>query len=315
MMFLSFKIGFRKFNFETQEIVDATADTFASETLNVSKGKWSGWHDKNDFNELKNKLLTMREHLDKYYPMGGVEMKDKAEKPSKIFISHASKDKEYVAKIIELLDDMGLTSNEVFCSSFPGYDIPVGEDIFDYLREQFDEYRLYILFVHSKNYYKSPVCLNEMGAAWVLKNACTSLLLPGFGFSDMTGAVDSKSIAIKLDNDETEVKDKLNQLYEKMVSEFGLSKKADIIWEQKRNRFIKEINDLYVPEDEENEQQEDDIELLENGALVKKSEVNQGKKLYYCSACYQNYNKLFPIVKGTMPRNKFCTNCKMAYGL
>lgn len=176
-------------------------------------------------------------------------MKDKVEKPSKIFISHASKDKEYVAKIIELLDDMGLTSNEVFCSSFPGYDIPVGEDIFDYLREQFDEYRLYILFVHSKNYYKSPVCLNEMGAAWVLKNACTSLLLPRFGFSDMTGVVDSKSIAIKLDNDETEVKDKLNQLYEKLVSEFGLSKKADIIWEQKRNRFIKEINDLYVPED------------------------------------------------------------------
>ncbi len=58
--------------------------------------------------------------------------------------------------------------------------------------------------------------------------------MPGFGFNEMRGVVNSSNIAIKLDNDETEVKDKLNQLYDMVVGEFGLIKKADINWEQKK---------------------------------------------------------------------------------
>ena len=55
--------------------------------------------------------------------------------------------------------------------------------------------------------------LNEMGAAWALKANCTSLLLPGFKFEEMKGVVNNYTIAIKLDSDEYEVKDKLDQLY------------------------------------------------------------------------------------------------------
>ncbi len=54
----------------------------------------------------------------------------------------------------------------------------------------------------------------------------------------MRGVVNSSNIAIKLDNDETEVKDKLNQLYDMVVGEFGLIKKADINWEQKKKFFF-----------------------------------------------------------------------------
>ena len=72
----------------------------------------------------------------------------------------------------------------------------------------------------------------------------TSILLPGFGFSQMTGVVNNQSIAIKLDGELFELQDKLNQLYDKVVSEFDLIKKADIIWQQKRDSFLKEVQQI-----------------------------------------------------------------------
>ncbi len=299
--------------FELQEIVDNISDKFAEETLEVSKNKYNGWNDKKDFAELKGKLLAMKLHIDKYYPEGGNSVKDQVAKQSKIFISHATNDKEYVTKLVELLDDMGLDQTQVFCSSLPGYDIPVGKDIFDYLREQFQDFELHVLLIHSKNYYKSAASLNEMGAAWVLRKNCTSFLLPGFNFEDMTGAINGKSIAIKLDNDETEVKDKLNQLYDTVIDEFGLTEKAAVVWEQKRDRFIKEIKEISAPDKDPQSEQSDDLELLDNGLLIKKSERAAGKNLYYCQACYQNTGKLFTVVQGALARDKFCSNCRMPY--
>ena len=167
-----------------------------------------------------------------------------ADKKPKIFISHSSKDVGYVAKVVNLLDGMGLNQTQVFCSSLPGYGIPIDTNIFDYLRDQFLEYNLHVIFIHSDNYYQSPVSLNEMGAAWALKSAVTSVLLPGFGFEKMTGVVNNQAIAIKLDGAELELKDKLNQLYDKIVEEFGVTKKADIIWEQKRDAFIAEVRQV-----------------------------------------------------------------------
>ena len=35
----------------------------------------------------------------------------------KIFISHATKDKDYVAALVNLLEDIGLRESQVFCSS------------------------------------------------------------------------------------------------------------------------------------------------------------------------------------------------------
>ena len=245
-----FQLWIQMIQFELQEIVDKTSDKFAEETLAVARNKYYGWNDKTDFAELKGKLLAMKSHIDKYYPESGENVKIYGTKPPKIFISHATTDKEYVAKLVELLDGMGLNQTQVFCSSLPGYDIPVGKDIFDYLLEQFQNYELHVLLIHSKNYYKSAASLNEMGAAWVLRNNCTSFLLPGFNFEDMTGAINENLIAIKLDNDEVEVKDKLNQMYDIIINEFGLTKMSDIVWETKRNRFIKEVKEIVVSDEE-----------------------------------------------------------------
>ncbi len=309
-----FQQWIQRVQMELQDIVDRTGDNFVAGALEEAQKTYDGWNDKKYFLVLKGKLLAMRDNLDKYYADDGRHAMQERKSP-KIFISHSSRDKEYVSKLVELLDGMGLDQTRIFCSSLPGYDIPIDTNIFEHLRNQFLSYDLHVFFIHSKNYYQSAVSLNEMGAAWALKTEYSSLLLPGFGFGEMTGVVNSQTIAIKLDNDEVEVKDKLNQLYARLIEEFGLTRKADIIWEQKRDRFIKEVKEIVIPTVDNPEAQDNDIEMLESGLLIRKSEAAAGKTLHYCPACYQKDGKLFPIVKGSMARDRFCSNCKMHYNL
>lgn len=169
----------------------------------------------------------------------------KKEKLPLIFISHSSKNKEQVKMLAELLCSINLIpQKDIFCSSLPGYDIPLESEnrIFDFLRDKFLECDIHVFFVHSSEYYASPVSLNEMGAAWVLKSRATSFLLPGFEFGDMKGVVSSDKIAIKLDNDRNEVKDKLNQLRKLLEKEFRLDPIPDVVWEDARDKFIDRIN-------------------------------------------------------------------------
>lgn len=241
-----FQLWIQELKLELQAIYSKTQDGFIKETLDDLSARFDGYTDKRKFDKIKGDLLAIQRNIDTYYPQESVVPLEEAimSKNPKIFISHASSDKSYVQEIVSLLDDMGLTDEHIFCSSIPGYDIPVGKTIFQYLLEQFYDYDLHVIFVHSKNYYMSPVCLNEMGAAWALKSKYTSILLPSFGFSEMKGVVNSSDIAIKLDNEDDEVKDKLNELYDQLIEEFELKKKRAIIWEKKRDTFIEKIKTI-----------------------------------------------------------------------
>ena len=248
-----FQTWIQAIQFELQGIIDATSKQFAIDTLEAAKAGYNGWNDEKCFRELKSKLLVMKDNIDEYYSTGDDDMQENVNKPPKIFISHSSGDKKYVSELIQLLEDMGLNQTQVFCSSVAGYDMQISVDIYEFLRDQFKEYNLHVFFIHSKNYYESAISLNEMGAAWVLRNNYTSFLLPGFGFEEMKGVVNDSSIAIKLDTDVIDVRHKLNQLYDKLVSEFVLTRIADARWEQKRDRFITAITELNEEEAKEND--------------------------------------------------------------
>ena len=246
-----FQNWLQEIKLELQGIYDRTHDIFVWETINLCGKRMDGVTEKKYFIELAGKLQAIRKNIDKYYPeekvvselpqsQGGVFCMKK--KPL-IFISHSSKNKDQVAKIADLLRSINLSPRrDIFCSALPGYGIPNGANIFDFLRERFLNYDLHIIFVHSPEYYESAVSLNEMGAAWVLRTNATSLLLPGFDFSGMKGVIGSDCIAIKLDGDRSEVKDRLNQLRRELESEFDISDNEDIIWEEARDKFIREIN-------------------------------------------------------------------------
>ena len=133
----------------------------------------------------------------------------------------------------------------------------------------------------------------EVVAAWALMTNYTSILLPGFSFNDMKGVVNSTEIAIKLDMDASEVRDKLNQLKNNLSEEFRLEGIAGVVWEEERDIFITSVIQISQEEcnnkchiDVKNENIMEDIELTDRGYYIKKSEQKAGKDIRYCVAVY-----------------------------
>lgn len=165
-------------------------------------------------------------------------------KEPKIFISHSTKDENYVNEIVGLLEDIGVSEEGIFCSSVAGYGIPGGQNIYDYLRGQFETFNLHVLFVLSENYYNSCACLNEMGAAWVKRNKHTTILLPGFSFDEIKGVLDKEAIVTKLDDREDTLNIRLSELRDEVITEFNLSEISEHKWERIRNNFIKSVRSI-----------------------------------------------------------------------
>ncbi|WP_288209287.1 toll/interleukin-1 receptor domain-containing protein [uncultured Catenibacterium sp.] len=240
---------------ELEEIHDRTKDKFICSTLTLLKQGFNGWNDEKSYNELSGSLLAIRKNIDKYYPVkvnrtqndNDKEEQKMPQKSPKVFISHSSKDIDYVSSIVDILEDIGLTEDELFCSSVPGYGIPLDEDIYEFLKQQFQDHNLHVILVLSNNYYQSVACMNEMGAAWVLQNKYTTILLPGFEFNEIKGAINPRKIGLKLDGNLTEVKEKLGQLKDTLVQEFGLTPIPDIRWERKRDTFISTLSKYREP--------------------------------------------------------------------
>lgn len=255
-----------------QGIYDATNDKFILDTINVCNRRMSGTNDRKVFNEIVGKLRGIGKNIDKYYLDDSIEWEEqKMSKTPKIFISHSSKDKQHVELIVQLLKEMGLKQNIVFCSSVPGYDIGLSQDIFQTLLNMFNEHELYMIFVHSNNYYASVVSLNEMGAAWALKTKFCSFLLPKFDFADMKGVVNSSKISIKMDAGRREVQNRLNQLYDDISDFFGIERNTSIVWENARDEFIDKMNAIQVVN--ENKLSDTAIEIMEEAEKEKSGSV------------------------------------------
>lgn len=233
---------------ELQEIHDRTHDKYIWETLVTIKQGFNGWHDEASFTKLSGMLHAIQGNIRKYYPAEKLEIMEEHIMPvksPKIFISHSSKDKEIVSAFVDLLFDMGLTGH-IFCTSVPGCGVLIDNDIYESLKYEFKNYQVHVIFMLSSNYYSSPACLNEMGAAWILQTSYTSILLPGFEFEEIDGAVNPRQMAIKLDESEEQLKEKLGQMKQNFLEKFALPKIPDMRWETKRNEFIAKVQKLAI---------------------------------------------------------------------
>lgn len=183
----------------------------------------------------------LQKELDKVEPITKAETRIKA---PKIFISHNSKDKDYVELFVDLLEDIGFTEDQIFCSSVDGYGVPLDENIFDYLKRQFESFDLHVIYILSRNYYQSVASLNEMGAAWIMKTRYTNILLPGFDYSSIVGVIDRDKNSPKLDANNS--KELLTELKDSLNVEFNLHPISSVRWEKKRNEFLDSIMNLYT---------------------------------------------------------------------
>lgn len=137
----------------------------------------------------------------------------------KIFISHSSKDREYGDVLVKLLLGIGVKGSQIIFTSDPDYGIPTGENIFEYLKNQIhnDAHMLYLL---SDHYYDSVVCMNEMGAAWIMQNTYHMLMLPGFHANAakfQNGVADPRIVAADVDDER-----RIRQFVGALTAQFSL---------------------------------------------------------------------------------------------
>lgn len=120
----------------------------------------------------------------------------------KIFLSHSSKDKPYGDAIVALLLKVGLSTEQILYSSSEACGIPIGKNIYNYLRETIQD-GAYMVYLLSDHYYESIACMNEMGAAWMRQNEYLLLATPGFDYGNdkfQKGAANPRSLAVSMDN-------------------------------------------------------------------------------------------------------------------
>ena len=192
------------------------------------------------------------------------------EKAPIVFISHSSKDKVFVEALVELLEGIGLDEKTLFCSSVPGYWIGLGKDIYEALLSLFTDRSLYVIFVQSPNFYASPVSLNEMGAAWALKANYCSILTSEMEFSAMTAVVNSHEVAIKVNH--SDAKPRLTELKNSLLKFLGKQTVSDVIWERKRDKFLKTVDPSYVSDSSSNQSITEEYQKLMIEKMEKEKE-------------------------------------------
>ena len=165
-----------------------------------------------------------------------VKVMDNGKKAPMVFISHSHSDEKFVIALVNLLEDLGFTNKNLFCSSVREYGIPLSGDIFETIRGLFQNHDLYVIFVHSPRFYGSAVSLNEMGAAWVLKTDFCSILTNDMDYSMMKGVVNNAKLSIKVDAKEAPLL--LNDLYKQLRGIFSLQQMDMSKWERKRDQFL-----------------------------------------------------------------------------
>ncbi len=78
----------------------------------------------------------------KMRPMTSLDAKPK--KPL-IFISHRGTQTNFVSALVDLLEKCKFSKDNLFCSSVPGFNIALDDDIIDTLRSKFVDYRIYVI--------------------------------------------------------------------------------------------------------------------------------------------------------------------------
>ena len=158
----------------------------------------------------------------------------------KLFISHSSKNANYGNALVELLTGIGVSPSDIIFSSNDAFGIPIGQNIFNWLKDRISE-KPYVLYLLSPEYYTSVACLNEMGAAWIIESDHTMIFTPNFNlrsYEFQNGALDPREIGFYINNE-----NKVLSFIESLKTTFSIANNPVLINQKVRN-FIAFINQI-----------------------------------------------------------------------
>jgi len=205
----------------------------------------------------------------------------------KIFISHSSKNSDYGNAIVELLIRIGIKNEQIIYTSNTAYGIPIGQNIFNWLKDRINE-KPHVIYLLSTEYYSSIACLNEMGAAWVIENQHTMIFTPNFrldSYEFQNGAIDPRELGFFLYD-----KERLTSFIETLINSFGI--KSNLVFiNQQIDSFIKNIKKL------ENEQKNTDNSITTN--ITSKANIIDSNEPHNSTNNLNNKSSIKPLKRGS----------------
>lgn len=154
-----------------------------------------------------------------------------------VFISHCSKDKEIIKLFIDnvLKKGLNLTDTDITCTSFEATGVNPGDNIPAYIKRNIKGAKICLAMI-SKNYKKSEVCLNEVGAAWAFDQKLVQVVLPDTDFRSL-GWLLITDKAIRLDEKEC-----LDSLEEILADAIGICIPTARHWNPCTKDFLEELS-------------------------------------------------------------------------
>ena len=180
----------------------------------------------------------------------------------KVFISHASKDRDIVSLFVDkiLIAGYGLQQDDIFYTSREDTGIANGRSIPQEIKAMLSDCSLYFLMI-SDNYRESEVCLNEMGAAWMVdESKIKIIMLPNAGFNRIGWILSLNKASDSLNEEH------LDSIRDMLIDAFGPKNKTGT-WNSNKKSFMVAIEawgqDKAEDVSREDDQEEDDeLDLL-----------------------------------------------------
>lgn len=107
-----------------------------------------------------------------------------------ILISHDKENARYGFLILKIFELLGIDIESKFIfTSYEPTGVPHGKNIYDYLKDCFRE-DLYVIFIFSRQFYDSNVCIAETGAAWATNRDYSNIIID-IDYNDIDKPLDS----------------------------------------------------------------------------------------------------------------------------
>lgn len=172
----------------------------------------------------------------------------------RIFISHKTECKVFGQFLIRCFELSGLKVEEsIIFTSVAEFGVPDGKDIYDYLKDCFRD-DLYVIFLFSRSFYNSNVCIAETGAAWATNKEYSNVVID-MGFGKISKPLNNCLMGVSLaDLSAPDLHYRLKSLIKNVLSSISFSPlPSDAAIENAIKQAIEEYSDLlklptYIPE-------------------------------------------------------------------
>ena len=121
----------------------------------------------------------------------------------RIFISHKTECAVFGKFLVRCFELIGINVRDsIIFTSMSELGVPYDRDIYDYLKDCFRD-DLYVIFLFSRSFYNSNVCIAETGAAWATNKKYSNVVID-MGFGGIDKPINNSQIGVSLADLEAE---------------------------------------------------------------------------------------------------------------